>query len=138
MESLCAETSGVLVVLRFLVQYTKYHHITLSEHIPLHYCDNSTLCRRMKAVHKEYTTTTTTTQSLQPDWDVQLAIEEKLQELNTTIETNHVYGHQDTRDRLKSMEDKSKETHDIGKQKNKDQEEETETNMGSIPQHQSR
>eukprot|EP00957_Ditylum_brightwellii_P089068 6782568-Ditylum_brightwellii.AAC.1 len=105
MESLRAESSGVLSVLRFLLQYTKYYNISFTGQTPLHYCDNSTLCGRMKAVHQGYTTTPT--QNIQSDWDVQLATEETLQELNITLETHHVYHHQDTRNRPNSMEDKT-------------------------------
>eukprot|EP00957_Ditylum_brightwellii_P134936 10288053-Ditylum_brightwellii.AAC.1 len=73
----------------------------------------------MKALHQGYTTTPT--QNIQPDWDVQLVIEETLQELNITLKKHHLYGHQDTRNRPNSMEDKTKGTNQKGRkiEKNK-------------------
>eukprot|EP00957_Ditylum_brightwellii_P035846 2717001-Ditylum_brightwellii.AAC.1 len=106
MESLQAESLGVLSVLRFLLQYKKHFNVSITGDSTVHYCNNSTLCNRMQTMQQDQTTTPM--QTIQSDWDVHMAIDETVQELQITLKTYHVYGHQDTRNKPNLMEDKAK------------------------------
>eukprot|EP00957_Ditylum_brightwellii_P103465 7883805-Ditylum_brightwellii.AAC.1 len=55
--------------------------------------------------------TITPTQTIQSNWDIQMAINETVQELQIRLKTHHVYGHQDTRNTPNLMEDKDHGLH---------------------------
>eukprot|EP00957_Ditylum_brightwellii_P211626 15366393-Ditylum_brightwellii.AAC.1 len=101
MQLLRTESAGLLAALRFIYRYIQYNNMLLDHELLLHFCDNSTVVSQMKYPNK--TMITNPTNFTQPDWDIQMSITHTVRQLQLEVNTKHVYGHQDTRNRPNLM-----------------------------------
>jgi hypothetical protein len=92
MESLRTESVGMLSLTIFLLHYCKFHNIDLENENLFHYCDNSTVVKRMNWFQERVNTSANS--HLAPDNDVQVQIEETFKKLKTKFPTRWVKGHQ--------------------------------------------
>jgi hypothetical protein len=92
MESLRTKSVGMLLMTLFLLHYSKYHNIKVTDNNLCHYCDNSTVVGRMQWFQERDINTPNS--HLSPDNDVQSQIEATMQELQTTFPLQRVKGHQ--------------------------------------------
>ena len=92
MESLRTESVGMLSLTIFLLHYCTFHNIDLENENLFHYCDNSTVVKRMNWFQERANTSANS--HLAPDNDVQVQIEETFKKLKTKFPTRWVKGHQ--------------------------------------------
>eukprot|EP00978_Attheya_sp_CCMP212_P022685 scaffold68115_cov70-Attheya_sp.AAC.3 len=91
MESLRTESVGLLSLTRFVHHYSNYYNMNLNQATTYHYCDNSTVVRRMQwyAAARDIETPN---HSLSPDNDLQVQIEATLRDLRAA--TSHLRGYE--------------------------------------------
>eukprot|EP00957_Ditylum_brightwellii_P034472 2614467-Ditylum_brightwellii.AAC.1 len=91
-ESLRAESTALLVVGKFLYRRIQYRDILPYTGAIVHFCNNSTLHKRM--AHNQAGQKQKPMENILADIDLQLQIEATFASLNLDISTNHVKGHQ--------------------------------------------
>jgi hypothetical protein len=96
MESLRTESVGMLSLTIFLLHYCNFHDITLQNENMFHYCDNSTVVKRMNWFQDRINSSPNS--HLAPDNDVQVQIEATMDKLKTKFPTRWVKGHQKPKD----------------------------------------
>eukprot|EP00957_Ditylum_brightwellii_P087061 6626926-Ditylum_brightwellii.AAC.1 len=79
-ESLCTESSGLLAVGRFLLRWIQFYGIKPCNASNLHYCDNSTLSKKMVNFFNNYKCKPT--EYTLSDMDIQMQIEETFRQIN--------------------------------------------------------
>eukprot|EP00957_Ditylum_brightwellii_P083785 6368344-Ditylum_brightwellii.AAC.1 len=92
MESLRAESICLLSILCFITHYVNYHKIQIKDDQWIHYCNNMNKVRRIKRMNIRTVLTPST--SIRADMDIHFQVEEYLQQLQYTLTTHHVKGHQ--------------------------------------------
>eukprot|EP00957_Ditylum_brightwellii_P136282 10393649-Ditylum_brightwellii.AAC.1 len=92
MESLRAESIGLLSILCFLTHYVHYHNLNINNDQWIHYCNNMSEVRRIKWMNIR--TVIMPSACIQADMDAHFQIEEYLHQLTHTLTAHHVKGHQ--------------------------------------------
>ena len=87
MESQRAECIGCLAGLTFLVRYIEYHEITPKTELLLYFCDNKTVVNRVQ--WNQGKTINNPNEYLAPNYDVQMAINDKLEKLIIQYKCDH-------------------------------------------------
>eukprot|EP00957_Ditylum_brightwellii_P008779 665639-Ditylum_brightwellii.AAC.1 len=92
MESLRAESIGLLSILCFLNYFVQFHKLNIADNQWIHYYDTMSKVRRIKWM--DIRTVLTPSSCMRADMDVHFQIEEYLHQLSHTLTTHHVKGHQ--------------------------------------------
>eukprot|EP00957_Ditylum_brightwellii_P017333 1305096-Ditylum_brightwellii.AAC.1 len=86
------ESTSILAVTCFIFHICKYHNITINSNIWVHLCNNLSAVKRVQWFPMQ--NILTPAETMQPNFDTQLQIEERIVQIGTTWTLQHVKGHQ--------------------------------------------